>query len=228
MNLIMIFDLIIKKIEDNINILFIVQNYITTMVKNANGGNKGKKMGRKFLTAPVDRKVRMAQEEGEIYASVTRNLGNGMFYANDTDGKERLCIMRNKFRGRGKRDNTIQVGGWVLIGAREFESAAKPKFDLLEVYSDIEKKKLKATGNAIFAKLISIEPNKPSEDDDDDEIMFETGGGNTAINYEHLIDTDTNKDPTGLDEEDDKDKYAYKNDMIDHNNTEDDVNIDDI
>ena len=74
------------------------------MVKNQKGGNKSKKMGRKFISAPVDRKIRLSQEEGEIYAVVTKNLGNGMFYANDCEGKERLCIMRRKFKGRGKNE----------------------------------------------------------------------------------------------------------------------------
>lgn len=108
------------------------------MVKNQ-GGNKSKKMGRKFLSAPVDKRVRLAEEEGEIYASVTKLLGNGMFYAVDPEGKEKLVVMRNKFRGRGKRDNSVTVGGWVLIGVRDFESSAKPKHDLLEVYNDSEK-----------------------------------------------------------------------------------------
>ena len=69
------------------------------MVKNVKGGNKSKKMGRKFLSAPVDKNVRLSQQEEEIYAVVTKNLGNGMFYANDPKGKELLCIMRNKFKG---------------------------------------------------------------------------------------------------------------------------------
>jgi initiation factor 1A len=125
------------------------------MVKNAKGGNKSKKMGRKFLTAPINKKIRLAQEEGEIYAVVTKNLGNGMFYANDIDGRELLCIMRQKFKGRGKRDNTVSPGGWVLVGVREFESCAKPKHDLLEVYTESEKQKLKTSGNPIFSKLKS-------------------------------------------------------------------------
>lgn len=139
------------KITYNIFLLHI----IITMVKNAKGGNKSKKMGRKFLTAPINKKIRLAQEEGEIYAVVTKNLGNGMFYANDIDGRELLCIMRQKFKGRGKRDNTVNPGGWVLVGVREFESCAKPKHDLLEVYTDTEKQKLKNSGNPIFSKLRS-------------------------------------------------------------------------
>ena len=136
------------------------------MVKNQKGGNKSKKMGRKFLTAPVDKKLRLATEEGEIYAVVTKLLGQGMFYANDPDGKERLCVMRNKFKGRGKRDNSVTLGGWVLIGEREFESCAKPKHDLLEVYNEIEKSKLKKTGDSVFSKLKSDFDNIINDSDD--------------------------------------------------------------
>lgn len=151
------------------------------MVKNAKGGNKSKKMGRKFLTAPINKKIRLAQEEGEIYAVVTKNLGNGMFYANDIDGRELLCIMRQKFKGRGKRDNTVSPGGWVLVGVREFESCAKPKHDLLEVYTESEKQKLKTSGNPIFSKL-------KSEYDKGDTVEEEGG-----ISFEH-DDTDRFQD----------------------------------
>ena len=143
------------------------------MVKNLKGGSKGKKIGRKFMTAPVDKRIRLAEEDGEIYGVVTKLLGNGMFYINDPDGKERLVVMRNKFRGRGKRDNSVVQGGWVLIGEREFESCVKPKHDLLEVYNDMEKNKMKNSGNPIFAKLRSEHDNKKNDDDDDDdEIAF--------------------------------------------------------
>ena len=142
------------------------------MVKNQ-GGNKSKKMGRKFLSAPVDKRVRLAEEEGEIYASVTKLLGNGMFYAVDPEGKEKLVVMRNKFRGRGKRDNSVTVGGWVLIGVRDFESSSKPKHDLLEVYNDSEKTKLKNSGNPIFGKLKN-DHDKNSDNEDDEDFVFTT------------------------------------------------------
>ena len=156
------------KITYNIFLLHIIR----TMVKNAKGGNKSKKMGRKFLTAPINKKIRLAQEEGEIYAVVTKNLGNGMFYANDIDGRELLCIMRQKFKGRGKRDNTVSPGGWVLVGVREFESCAKPKHDLLEVYTDSEKQKLKTSGNPIFSKLKS-EYDKGDTVEEEGGVSFE-------------------------------------------------------
>ena len=156
------------------------------MVKNQ-GGNKSKKMGRKFVNAPVDRKVRMAGEEGEIYAVVTKLLGNGRFHANDCDGKERLCVMRNKFRGRSKRDNTVALGTWVLIGERDYEaSSSKPKCDLLEVYNASEKMKLKNSGNKIFDKLKSDYDDK--YDDGTGDVDFHQGD---TENYRELIECES-------------------------------------
>ena len=144
------------------------------MVKNLKGGSKSKQIGRKFVTAPVDRKVRLIHEEGEIYAVVTKLLGNGMFTANDIEGKERLVVMRNKFRGKGKRDNAVSLGSWVMIGERGFETGAKPKCDLLEVYTDIEKQKLKKSGNPIFL-LLKSEYDNAGESSNDDGITFSNG-----------------------------------------------------
>ena len=141
------------------------------MVKNLKGGSKSKQMGRKFVTAPVDRKVRLIHEEGELYAVVTKLLGNGMFTANDIEGKERLVVMRNKFRGKGKRDNAVMLGSWVMIGERGFETGAKPKCDLLEVYTDIEKQKLKKSGNPIFL-LLKSEYDNAGESNLDDGVTF--------------------------------------------------------
>jgi len=155
------------------------------MVKNLKGGNKSKQMGRKFVTAPVDRRVRLAVEDGEIYAVVTKMLGNGMFMANDTEGKERMVVMGGKFRGKGKRDNTVSCGAWVIIGEREYESSAKSKCDLLEVYTDIEKQKLKRSGNPIFSLLKSEHDNNMNESIIDDGIVF---GNDDTEKYKELIE----------------------------------------
>ncbi len=141
------------------------------MVKNQKGGNKSKKLGRKFISATVDRKLRYAEEEGEIYGVVTKMLGNGMFYINDCEGNERLVVMRNKFKGRGKRDNTVILGGWVLVGIREFESCANPKCDLLEVYNEGEKQRLKNSGDPLFSKLKSDYDNNVGDADEND-VLF--------------------------------------------------------
>jgi hypothetical protein len=65
------------------------------------------------------------------------------------DGLTRLCHIRGKFRGRGKGDNIVKNGSWLLVGLREWEnggSGAGKKLqncDLLEVYTENEKEKLK-------------------------------------------------------------------------------------
>jgi hypothetical protein len=142
------------------------------MVKNQFGGSKSKKMGRKFLNAPVDRKLRLAEDEDEKYGVVTKLLGQGMVYTDVVDKSgtiEMICIIRKKFKGRGKRDNTLRIGSLILIGARSWEvikDSSKPKCDLLEVYNDGEVNKLKKGGyvDSILSKIT---------ENTDDNILFE-------------------------------------------------------
>tara|TARA_Y100001970_G_scaffold294056_1_gene446331 strand:- start:646 stop:1200 length:555 start_codon:yes stop_codon:yes gene_type:complete len=145
------------------------------MVKNNTGGSKHKKMGRKFVNASsASRPLRLSTCEDEIYAVVSKTLGHGMCNVKDHTEKEYLCIIRNKFKGRGKRDNMINLGTWVLVGARSFESVQegkKQKCDLLEVYSDAEKNKLKQTGNKIFDKLKSNDGFGDTTNDEDDFVF---------------------------------------------------------
>ena len=116
------------------------------MVKNF-GGNKSKKLGRKFVNRPQDRKVRFAEEIEELYAVVTKLFGNGMAEVKCIDDVTRLCIFRKKFKGRSKRDNMVSMGTVVLIGVRNWEvistdSKKLEKCDLLEVYSPADVNKL--------------------------------------------------------------------------------------
>ena len=118
------------------------------MVKNVKGGSGHKGQARKHTTNNSNSNMintRLALIDGELYAQVTKNMGNGMCHVICQDGKTRLCIIRGKFRGRGKRDNTITNGKWILIGLREYESERKDKLencDLLEVYQDTDKARL--------------------------------------------------------------------------------------
>ena len=157
------------------------------MVKNQIGGNKAKRQGRKFV-GTTNSKLRLAIEEGEIYAVVTKHLGNAMIDVMCIDGKTRLCIIRNKFRGRGKRDNCISVGNWVLVGAREWEnedSNKKIKCDLLEVYTLSDVEQLKKTPNNWQVLTSAIEKEDTKEDTSliftenigDDESHDARGGG---------------------------------------------------
>ncbi len=115
------------------------------MVKNKYGGNRHKKIARKNIqTGPIQRKTRYSTDSNEIYACCNDIFGGGHIKVICLDGKEMLCFIRKKFKGRGKRDNIVKVGTWLLVGKREFETTTKklPKCDLLEVYNDYDKENL--------------------------------------------------------------------------------------
>lgn len=131
------------------------------MVKNTTGGNKSKGQARKFITPKQNISLRTSQDDCEVYAQVTKLLGNGMCHVLCIDGTTRLCHIRGKFRGRGKRDNFIGTNSWILVGLREWElnkdgSSKLQNCDLLEVYSDFDKEKLKTNINTIdWSQFIS-------------------------------------------------------------------------
>ena len=113
------------------------------MVKNTKGGNKSKAIARKHITgAKEQRALRLSTDDLEKYGVVTRVLGNGMFYVITdiaTDKQPQLLgHIRNKFRGRSKRDNTISLGSVVLVGLRDWEDPNYKECDLLEVYDQNE------------------------------------------------------------------------------------------
>ena len=109
------------------------------MVKNKTGGSRHKKMARKNVKVPQAKaRLRIAKEEGEIYAKVIKLNGNGMADVKCEDGKIRLLIIRRRYKGRNRRDNSIALDSLVLVGRRLWEVVAehkKQKVDLLYVYS---------------------------------------------------------------------------------------------
>lgn len=114
------------------------------MPKNKFGGNRHKKMARKHA-APVQKKTRYSNDPDEIYACCNQIYGSGQVKVICPDQTEMLCFIRNKFRGRGKRDNIVKVGTWLLVGKRGFETTSKSrlrKCDLLEVYNDYDQNNL--------------------------------------------------------------------------------------
>jgi translation initiation factor 1A len=143
------------------------------MVKNTHGGSGHKKFARKFSAAPRNNRLRLSEDEGEIYAIVTKMLGNGMFHCFCIDGVARLGHIRGKFAGRGKRDNMVETGKWVLIGLREWDiskkaseslSAKLQKCDLLEVYSDSDKNCLRETVSEDWLLLDSNDVSKTTRE----------------------------------------------------------------
>ena len=145
------------------------------MVKNTHGGSGHKKFGRKYTTSKHSNRLRISENEYEIYAIATKMLGNNMIYCHCIDGILRLGHIRGKFTGRGKRDNMIGLGTWLLIGVRtwdepigkdtdskELDTKKKSKLqqcDILEVYSDFDKQNLKDT---IDDQWIELENNDVS------------------------------------------------------------------
>ena len=89
------------------------------MVKNKKGGSKHKKLARKnVINNNISRKLRKAELEGEMYARVVAIHGGGHALIKCADKKERTLVIRGKFGGRNKRDNTIKLNGIVLVGLR--------------------------------------------------------------------------------------------------------------
>jgi len=116
------------------------------MVKNVSGGNKSKGFARKNF-AKKESGLRVSEDEAEVYAQVTKVLGGAACHVIDLEGHQMLCHIRGKFRGRGKRDNFIGNGTWLLVGMREWEKeAAAGKLlncDVIEVYNEADKIRLK-------------------------------------------------------------------------------------
>ena len=169
------------------------------MVKNSKGGSGHKKMASKgVISSRVVSKTRISLDECEYYAFVISMLGGSNCHVMCQDGIQRLCIIRGKFRGsKGKRDNFITKGCWVLVGAREWNSSSTikkngeyEKCDLLEVYKDNDKSLLKTIPEINWSIFInndlsisnSLSNNSKSND-------FEFSNDNVNDEYKSLITT---------------------------------------
>jgi translation initiation factor IF-1 len=165
------------------------------MVKNTKGGGKQKKQASKHCGGGGGRgaPTRFSQHPDEIYACCTKLLGNATCYVLCQDGVERICIIRKKFKGRGKRDNVVTPGVWVLVGKRSFElvvAGKKQKTDLLEVYSSSDQKTLtQSVSNIKWAIFNGIGTTTIGESSHD----FEFGDENGMV-YETLMEEDEIED----------------------------------
>ena len=179
-------------------------------VKNKTGGNKAKKQGRKHVVVPTVRRVRFSEDDGEIYACCEKMLGGGMIVVKCIDDKQRLCVIRKKFRGRHKSDNRLAIGTWILVGIREFETAKKDKqekCDLLEVYKDSEQDQLKQHSPSkpwnLFSKIGNTVENE-HEDEFENNIIFKHTINDIEMNGETCDDTSINNNESGKEDTDDE------------------------
>jgi initiation factor 1A len=184
------------------------------MVKNTTGGNKHKGQARKFVNpSQQSNKLRVSENEYEKYGQVTQLLGNGMCYVDCVDSIK-LCIIRGKFRGRGKKDNILKKGTWVLVGLREWETVIEnksqpQKCDLLEVYAEHDKDKLKLMpGN--WSKFISNDNIFTQNYENADNVDFID---DVNEEYKKIMEEDIN--------------FSSKN-IIKINEEDEEINIDDI
>ena len=163
------------------------------MVLNSGGGNKGKHVARKFINTGGAgiKTVRVMQDEGEMYAVVVKLFGNCMCKVTCFDGRSRLCIIRKKFTGRRKTDNIVSSGSVVLVGLHVYGSSGSgsnnsdsclPRCDLLYVYNDQEKEKLRKVCD-IGKMNAAPTGNDAQVQDDDDSIKFVSSGTGVFNKY---------------------------------------------
>ena len=134
------------------------------MVKNVKGG-KHKNQARKHLVSS-DKKLRLKEDDLELYACVLTKLGGNKLEVFCMDGVKRLCTIPGKFSNR-RRDNLIEKGSFLLVGLRDWETAReRENCDLLETYNETEKIKLTNTVNENWDLFL------PKEKERDDDVHF--------------------------------------------------------
>jgi len=193
------------------------------MVKNT-GGNKAKKLASKTFNVVV-RATRFASIKGEVYAIVTKMMGGSICEVLCIDGITRQCVIRRKFSGKGRRDNWLCRGKWILVGLRDWENTSKAKetCDLLEVYSDNDKEKLIKNSKDSFRIFLSVVTD--ACEGVNTEIEFINSRENDLFEEENREDSKENSKEDIID--DDGNSTGNCSDD-DHNNDEDGTWYDEI
>jgi translation initiation factor IF-1 len=135
------------------------------MVKNTKGGGHARKLASKGGEGSRVHALRLSTDPSEVYAVATRMTGNGRFFCKDLNEIERACHISGRFSGRNKRHNWVRPGSWVLVGLRDFgtirtgESSRGVKCDLLEVYDEREKTRLRDAVDVMWSVLDRNDPS---------------------------------------------------------------------
>ena len=127
------------------------------MVKNVNGGNRGKSVARKDVKLASKHSLRLPEDELECMGYVSKMLGNGQCTVQFNDGKTILGQIRNKMRGRNKRANIVNQGAIVMIGLHDWEAPNFKKCDILEVYDDHDVRQLAEIPQIDISSLIRLQ-----------------------------------------------------------------------
>jgi hypothetical protein len=170
------------------------------MVKNA-GGNKSKKVARKNVSYTSTQDVRKAADASEMYAAVSKIYSSQRCSVIGADGNTYQCTIRGKFLKNKRSGEGLVNGAWVLIGFYDWEvrSDGSKKCDLLEIYSNLEKDKLKQLETRHLAELIKIDGSD---------------GGNCTFSSFHNDKKQADEDGSSSDDEDDN--VVINNEPIKH------------
>lgn len=159
------------------------------MVKNTFGGTGVKSLARKNETNTSGSKLRISEDELEVYGCVTKLFGNGMCEVYTNDNKRYIGHIRNKHRGKNKRHNTIYQFTMVLVGLREWENPYK-NCDIIAIYEDCHIEQLKNINSINIKNLInmcnskSCDPSSSSTKTIDNiggDVLFTEEGGEVNI-----------------------------------------------
>jgi initiation factor 1A len=115
------------------------------MVRNVQGGTGTKSLARKHQNSSTNR-LRLSEDEAEVYGFIGKIYGNGMCQIFTNDNEELLGHIRGKMRGHHKRHNLVTATSVVLVGLREWESGKSDKkrnCDIITIYSDNEVEQLR-------------------------------------------------------------------------------------
>lgn len=164
------------------------------MVKNTCGGNKHKGQARKVVMAgrQGNNALRIMEEEGEVYAQVVKIYGGPLCSVLCIDNVTRNCMIRGKFRN--KRDCILKPGTWILVGLRldmSVKSGAVETCDLLEVYNDSEKERLKGKQPNLNWRVFVSSMEKTSAQESELEFTDDV-----PSEYEELLKSELNSSQT--------------------------------
>ena len=164
--------------------------------------SKGKRRQQGAKSGDSHGAMRTPRLDDEVFATATRMMGGAHVRVTCADGVERLCIIRNKFRGRGKFGNHVSVGSLLLIGRRAWSGARNGKLpicDMLCVYTTDEARTLKHRGE-LPGSLFAGTADAPADDDDGLDFATDapTSDGMYMPSLEDSGDEDDEPQPTAL------------------------------
>ena len=141
------------------------------MVKNTTGGTGTKGLARKHQVRS-DNRLRLPECELELFAIVTKMLGNGMCEIYTNENVRLIGHIRNKFRGKQKRNNMLSVNSVVLIGVREWENPYK-NCDILSIYENNQVEQLRNIPGIQIADILKRQLGYSNTTiSNDDELIF--------------------------------------------------------